>query len=246
MITLIEQPFQPNSQCVVVACRFNPAVIGEKGLAAIEAEWQTPVPERLQNAVQKRKAEYIAGRYCAKQAFEQLTKKNNSISINDFHIGTAENRAPIWPNSVCGSITHSKGYAAAAVGLTDVIRSVGIDSEKIVEQKTANNIASHILTKDEQLRADKGEYKNDDIADFVTYLTLLFSAKESIYKCLFPLVNQFFNFHDAVILIDSNTPGVFRFELNKMLNSEFKTGYQGKGHYKLDDGFVHTAIVLSD
>ncbi|OGT70599.1 MAG: hypothetical protein A3H44_09485 [Gammaproteobacteria bacterium RIFCSPLOWO2_02_FULL_57_10] len=79
------------------------------------------------------------------------------------------------------------------------------------------------------------------------YLTLVFSAKESLFKCLFPLVNRFFDFHAAVITplsSGSTGDGEFRFELLEDLDGEFRTGYRGHGRYAILATHVHTAVIL--
>src|SRR5690606_6132023 len=102
-----------------------------------------------------------------------------------------------------------------------------------------NNVSSHILTDTERYDANAQWVSSDR-----QYLTLIFSAKESIFKCLYPLVQQYFDFRHAVIRLDAQQPGHFHFELLKDLGGEFDEGYTASGYYELADNFVHTAVIL--
>lgn len=65
-------------------------------------------PPSIQRSVAKRQAEFLAGRLCARAALQQLQRLDWVPPIGD-------DRAPIWPEHICGSITHSSGRAAAIV-----------------------------------------------------------------------------------------------------------------------------------
>lgn len=71
----------------------------------------------------KRRAEFSLGRYCAHRALSKFELESVPILRN------AETREPCWSKSVRGSITHSEGFAAAAVGLTKDVSGIGIDLE---------------------------------------------------------------------------------------------------------------------
>ena len=58
-------------------------------------------PAQLGKAVSKRKAEYLAGRVCAKHVLATL-------SIDNFELHSGTDRAPIWPENIIGSITHTQ------------------------------------------------------------------------------------------------------------------------------------------
>jgi enterobactin synthetase component D len=193
----------------------------------------------LLGAVNKRKAEFIAGRYCASRALQMLPLLPAGDNSTDISIG--DKRQPLWPIGLTGSITHSHGFAAAAVANTDNFRSIGIDSEHIVKHETAENVASHILTSAESFLDNQLITSNSD-----QYLTLVFSAKESLFKCLYPLVLRYFDFKDAVIQLQTGNPNHFSFVLQKTLNEEFSEGYSGKGVFRIDGDFIHTAVFLKN
>ena len=72
---------------------------------------------------QKRRAEFTLGRICAHVALSRFVLESEPILRNP------KTREPCWPDSVWGSITHSTGFAAVAVGLKKEIKGVGIDLE---------------------------------------------------------------------------------------------------------------------
>ena len=232
MISRIDDPLQIDSDCRQASCHFDKDLYQEE----IQRQFNIILPQTLDCAVQKRKAEFIAGRYCARQALAQLD--------GNFHspIGIGANREPLWPEGFVGSITHTHGYASAVAASRTKVRAVGIDSETWVEPGIAHDVGGKILTTRENYDAHRHLFESPQ-----HYLTLVFSAKESLYKCLFPLVNKFFGFHSAAIILQhsaSTANGQFRFELLENLNDEFCRGYSGHGRYSMHENFVHTAVVL--
>lgn len=234
MIQLIESPFQLDPNCEQVSCHFDKDLYS----AETPSQFKLDLPQRLESAVAKRKAEFIAGRYCAQQALEKTGV------IQPPTIDISENRAPIWPPNIVGSITHTHGYASAVIASKNTVRSIGIDSEHWISEKTATNVAGQILGDGESYEQYESLFQAPE-----QFLTFVFSAKESIYKCLHPLVNKFFGFHSAKItVIEAAHPdlkGKFQFQLLEDLNGEFKKGFAGEGHYCFKNGFVHTAVLLN-
>ena len=138
----------------------------------------------------QRKAEFLAGRYCIHRCFEIMMQPFNKPILYD------SKRQPLWPSAFIGSITHSHNTAIAAVANTRDKSTLGIDYEQHISQKEAIEIAPLICTCKEQrwLR---------QTANASETTTLVFSAKESIYKGLYPQIQSFFGFH-AVELIEKN------------------------------------------
>lgn len=228
MITKTDSPLNLGEYCHQYSCRFDKTSYQE----SLQDELGIYIPEKMSRAVQKRKAEYIAGRYCVKKSLA-------AINITNQIVESGEDRAPVWPQGVVGSITHSSGYASAVVAKANELRAIGIDSEKCINDKTSRNISSHILTGNETFDANTHIAANEHV-----YLTLIFSAKESIYKCLNPLVKQFFDFKHAEISFDRESDNRFRYRLLKTLNEEFCDGYQGSGQFFIQGDFIHTATVV--
>jgi len=143
----------------------------------------------IKKAVAKRRREFSAGRSCARQALRALDCENTPI-IHD------ENGAPLWPQNIIGSITHSTTYAAAAVAQDSRLLGLGIDMETV--SRVSPRITNKILTEPEKIALQF----HPDLAEQQRLLALLFSAKESIYKCLHPLLQCRIGFKDARIECD--------------------------------------------
>jgi hypothetical protein len=62
----------------------------------------------MASAVPRRRAEFAAGRACARAALRRL-------GINGWPLLVGSKREPLWPAGVVGSITHTDGLVAAAV-----------------------------------------------------------------------------------------------------------------------------------
>lgn len=229
MISLTDNALQLPDCCSQVSCLFDKDAYREDSAS----ELGVALPERLTDAVLKRKVEYLAGRYCARLAIARLGMPHAG------EIAIGEKREPLWPQGLIGSITHSKGFASAVVASSERILGIGIDSEQLIAEKTAANVSSHILVESESYQANR-----ERVDSAREYLTLIFSAKESIFKCLYPQVGLYFDFRDAEVQLDS-TPGHFRFQLRRQLTESYPAGFSGSGIYARANGFVHTAVVQS-
>jgi enterobactin synthetase component D len=106
-----------------------------------------------------------------------------------------DGQAPIWPDGVVGSITHAGGFAAAAVARAADIAGLGIDSEQIIDPTAAHDIADICMVD------EAGLFKAVHGRSFCEFCTLVFSAKEAVFKCLFPLTRKFFEFSDVQITL---------------------------------------------
>jgi 4'-phosphopantetheinyl transferase EntD len=160
-------------------------------LAAEMREYGDPallLPEERQfvaKAVLKRVGEYTAGRLCARLILREL-------GLSDFAIRAGEEREPIWPESVVGSITHTSGFCAAVAADQSGVRGLGLDSE--IAGSVKPELFPSICTPSEiDWIATLPVTQQRDAA------TMLFSAKEAFYKCQFPLVRERLRFHDATI-----------------------------------------------
>jgi len=100
-----------------------------------------------------------------------------------------------WPTSLLGSLTHKDG----AVAVTLVPRSrwlaLGIDAE--AEDRMQLGFENRLARPEESSILDA--LADGDSMRRRTLLTALFSFKESIFKCCFPLGRIMFHFHDAAL-----------------------------------------------
>ncbi len=149
-----------------------------------------PYPAKLERAVVKRKAEFLAGRYCANKSLSKL-------DIVDFSINTGDHGSPIWPSGIIGSISHCTNNAISVACRDGQFFGVGIDIESIISTETRNNIQHLILSEDEVLLLNQSENKS-------LLFTIAFSVKESFFKAAYGTVRNYLNF-DAVSIIAINT-----------------------------------------
>ncbi len=221
MLKIIQNPYEipGTTACTVL---FEAGCLPELKKQGLE------LPPSLETAAAKRQSEFLAGRYCARQALKELL-----VPIAEQKVGTL-NRAPVWPAGITGSITHTSGLARAVCSQTSNYRSLGVDTEILTNPEKALKLASQIMDEREQSLA--GNLSQRDL------FALIFSAKESIFKAIFPLTQQFFGYSDARIF--SLKAGEFSFELCKDLDSEFKSGYIQQGNYLFDESYVHTSVVI--
>ncbi|MEK9792846.1 MAG: 4'-phosphopantetheinyl transferase superfamily protein [Halieaceae bacterium] len=141
--------------------------------------------EDIASAALPRRREFVAGRLIARMLSDQL-------GLPPAPVRRADDRSPVWPADRVGSLSHCDTLCAAAIGTSHAIRSVGIDIETIgrVEPK----LWPTLFTERE--------------ADYFTSLTpervamettLFFSAKESFYKCQYPLTQSWVGFQDVEV-----------------------------------------------
>lgn len=133
-----------------------------------------------------RRAEFISGRRCAQNVLKQAGLPLLPVYRNP-------NRSPAWPFAVIGSITHGAGIAAAVVGKRPTtLVGIGLDIENLARE-IKSNITPHILTPREIERWLSGR------SELTREVRIIFSIKEAIYKCLFPINGISLGFHDAEI-----------------------------------------------
>lgn len=165
-------------------CDAGFAVADVRGLTH-EAAGLGPVsvtlPDDLTQAVPKRRAEFLAGRFCAALALRQ---------VGMIETVPRQGRAPVWPDGVAGSISHRKDRAVAAVSRHH--RFVGLDCEGYVANDRAMQLSASIFTEAEsRLRPDALPYGR--------FFTLVFSAKESLYKALSPRLTRVPDFLEVTV-----------------------------------------------
>ena len=150
-----------------------------------------PNDPALDRAVEKRQREFSAGRAAAATALSRLDVLNAVIAIG-------ENRNPLWPLGVVGSITHTAGLAVAVVARQKEISSLGLDLELTEAVKEELWASLFNQTEIAWLSAiPRGQQAR--------WATVIFCAKESFYKLQYPLSGQWVDFHEADVAVSSET-----------------------------------------
>ncbi|WP_084354168.1 4'-phosphopantetheinyl transferase family protein [Primorskyibacter flagellatus] len=146
--------------------------------------------EATRKMVEKRHREFAAGRAAARAAMAEL-------SLPPVAIPMGADRAPIWPEGLCGSISHCAGAAVAVVAPLDRAATLGIDIED--DTPLDADLWPDILTPQEvdwlmcQPEPTRGRHAK-----------AIFSAKEAVYKAQYPLTGRVLGF-DAVFLTPNST-----------------------------------------
>ncbi|MBC3366108.1 4'-phosphopantetheinyl transferase superfamily protein [Pseudomonas sp. SWRI154] len=212
---------------VLVSTRFNPLLLVADDFpnSAIEP------PASIQRSVAKRQAEFLAGRICARAALLRLDGQACVPPIG-------EDRAPVWPAHVSGSITHSTGRAAAIVAQKQHWQGLGMDLENLLDPERAERLAGEILTPPELLRL--ATVSRDDRALLVT---LTFSMKESLFKALYPIVGQRFYFEHAEVLEWAHD-GHVRLRLLIDLSPEWRHGSELHGQFAVKNGQLLSLVGI--
>ena len=199
-----------------------------------------PMPPSLHRAVPSRVRSYLGGRHCAARGLAALA--GVSPVSPPLTTGRGPFGAPQWPDGLTGSITHSSTLAIAVVTHTTTVHGIGIDCERIMSAEAADDIVARVLPE-----ADAVARRGDDAArmPWPVFVTTVFSAKESIYKCLNPLNHLFFEF-DAVALewIDI-AGGNMGFRVVSDLGAPVPVGSLLSARFCVDDEHVVTAVALS-
>lgn len=157
------------------SCRFRPSpadVLAHDGA-------RVALPADLRGAVDKRRAEFLAGRICATLALRAL-----GVQAQIGRLG----RAPVWPAGIRGSISHA-GDRAMAVA-SDRHAMLGLDCEMLIAPGMLDDVASLVLAPDEWREGPAG-------LDAASFCTLAFSAKEAAYKALSSRLTDIPEFREA-------------------------------------------------
>lgn len=211
----------------------NFASLFPPGVVAVSSE--TDAPEGtlfdaeaalVRNAVAKRVREFTLGRLYARMALRRLGVEQGPLLAGP-------QREPRWPPGVAGSITHCDGFCGVAVARAP-IRGIGVDAEK--RGPLPDGVAGLVHTPAERRWLETASGNTADWA------MLYFSAKESAYKCQFPLTGIVLEFTDIEITLD-NIPGGFIATLRGPgdIPPELRTL---RGRFAVGAAHVYTAVIL--
>ena len=180
---------------------------------------------------QKRREEFTHGRICAHRALSRFDLEYEPILRN------SETREPFWPNSVWGSITHSAGFAAVAVGLKKEVNGIGIDLESFSSSLDIK-ISRHVCVASELEWLESLKIKQARRA-----LRIIFSAKESIFKCLYPRTKTYFSFKDAEVSVNDDE-NKFSFKILKSFPCKIQQNFPQHGRYAEMDKMLLTSVYI--
>lgn len=137
--------------------------------------------------------------------------------------------APIWPAGVCGSISNiKKSSKFTAVSVSNKLKGLGIDIELLSRAENAFNSRSMFLK------------ENLEVSPLESLLS--FSAKESVYKAIFPIIKKRFCFSAVSVTQINQSEVVLKPE--SFLN-EFEFFEPFRVEYQILDEICFTMLKIS-
>ncbi len=194
----------------VVTCEATPAM------------WDAPPhpgeQPAIRHAVTSRRREFAAGRACARRAVSRLGFGEAVLPASHDHL-------PRWPDGILGSIAHCRDRCVVAVARRGAIIGLGLDLER--DEPLEGGVVQLVCSPEELAAARVSAGRSAAV--------LLFSIKEAVYKCCFPLTRERWDFSDVTVLIQPE--GCF----------EAVTPAQPvSGRYAGSNGWVLAGAVLRD
>jgi 4'-phosphopantetheinyl transferase EntD len=184
----------------------------------------------VRRAVPRRRSEFAAGRACAREALRQL-------GITGFPLVAGVDRAPIWPTGVIGSLTHCEGLCGVAVARQGAIRSLGLDAEAAAA--LPEDLVHRVCTAAEIRWARTAAAPTGG-----DWFTLMFSAKESVYKCWYPIMRRNLDFPDVQLTIDAPSMS-FTVTFAAQQGRDLPKGMTLAGRFAVTRGHVLTAAIMT-
>jgi 4'-phosphopantetheinyl transferase EntD len=188
-----------------------------------------PGDARLESprASEKQKLKFALGREAACLALRQI----------GFHSGPAVSRGrggqPLWPGSVAGSISHCYPWSVAVVakGSSDLV--VGIDLES-VDRLREIDIRNLICSGEELQWVEEGDVRER--------LLMVFSAKEAIYKALYPIYQSYIDFKQ-VELFWAGERRCFQAKLTDLELPGLVPDSLGPVYCHCEDGLIFSCLI---
>lgn len=228
--TSIPSIFQ-NSGLNAFAADFN----SEHYSPSLHAELNLPLPSALETAFDKRKSEFLAGRYCAREALVPFSIEPSFI------LGRGAGHAPIWPDEMIGSITHSQNKCFVVTGKERPLRSVGIDSEDLMSRKNEiERIEKLISCLSEGRVLDELSKKIERAVG----IGILFTVKESAYKAIFPITQNCSPFTDIEITEIDLEQGKASWQTTRDLGFGFPKRTDGNANFEWDGKWMHAIVSI--
>lgn len=197
-ISAITQTGEPDSGLIALDATFEAGAFS----TVLFAEHSLHCPDTISQAATKRQAEYFAGRWLAARALELYGQAG-------FTLHADQKRCPLWPAGLVGSISHNQHHVRCIVAKRSRYLAVGTDLQYPLAPEAALKLSRRILNSNERTLLEPLET--------ALAVSLCFSAKESIYKALYPIVQRYFGFAAARLVDLDLAEQRLRFAIDKAL-----------------------------
>lgn len=185
------EPAKRASSCCApdISMMFGPEVL--TAISRIEGDiGRLSVGERacVAHACVSRQCEFATGRLLARSLLARIGITDAPVLVND-------DRSPAWPSGVVGSISHAGDVCVVVLAPRGEIIGLGVDLEQ--NQPLDIDLIETICTARERdwlsrcPRSSKGSIAR-----------LIFSAKESVFKCQYPITKAQLEYEDVDIELD--------------------------------------------
>ena len=174
-------------------------------------------------AERSRLVAFASGRHAAHVALRELGVSRVAVP--------RRGRAPVWPPGVVGSITHSRSLAAAVVGR--LCRHVGIGVDIEPQGRVTPRVGERVLTVGERNALPEAAWR-----------TALFSAKESVFKAVNPIVGEYLALGDVEITFADDALGGFSANTTRRCESS-ETVAAGRGYWLRYSGHWLTLFLVT-
>jgi len=134
-------------------------------------------------AARKRQLSLTLGRAAARLALRQLGFDDPPPVLR------GDAGEPIWPDGISGSISHCHPWSIAVVARLSGSLAIGIDVESLDRFRDLDII--DIVCRNQEREWIRGD------GDCRERLAMIFSAKEAIYKSLYPLCRRYIDFAEV-------------------------------------------------
>jgi 4'-phosphopantetheinyl transferase EntD len=182
---------------------------------------------QVQGAVAQRVLEFAAGRACARAGLAELGLAYVTLlSGND--------RLPIWPPGITGSITHTANYCGAAIVPKSFAQSIGLDAEP--NKPLDQDLWSYVCSSTELSWLGNQASSEQDSGRLAR---LIFSIKEAVFKSQYPLTHRFLDFDDVQVRLDLDSFGFSA----RIASPESQNGVSFSGRYLLTPELILTGVL---
>lgn len=186
--------------------------------------------EIISRAIESRRREFSSGRWCSRRAME-------SLGLPAGEVLKGRSGEPLWPTGVRGSISHSSDWSISVAALSKDVAGLGVDVERLVD--TPGFPDDMIFT-----GSERKWLSQKTAADRYQLQLIMFSAKESFYKAIFPYCNRFVDYLEIELALEQERGG-FRVICRSSDLVALLRGFYLQGKYSVFANHVWSGITLS-
>ncbi len=179
------------------------------------------------HAVPHRRLGFALGRAAARDALRDLGQPEAPI-------GRGAGGEPLWPSGIVGAISHTRGLALAVVGHRTDYVGLGLDVEEL---------ARGMSPRAARLVCRPAEMGWTDSGAATDRLMMVFSAKEAIFKALYPIEHVWLGFADAELTWHPER-GAFEARVLKSVGAPYSAGMIIEVSCRLIGGLVLSTTHL--